>query len=173
MRTHRIDRAGLRAGAAVSLGLALAAGGCIHGAPSPARSAGATDSVPVGYGTMPRSRVASSIGSVTYPSATERPRVTHVLELLQGRVAGVNVLRVEDGYMAQIRGTGSLANGGEPLYVVDGIPLTGPSPHSQLSGLDPSAVTRIDVLKDAGASAIYGERATNGVILISLRHAEP
>jgi iron complex outermembrane receptor protein len=73
------------------------------------------------------------------------------------------------GMSVRIRGSRSLRGDGEPLYVVDGIPQHG-NTNGALSDIDPRDVQSIEVLKDAGATAIYGVRGANGVILITRKH---
>jgi TonB-dependent SusC/RagA subfamily outer membrane receptor len=93
-------------------------------------------------------------------------RVQSVEELIQGRFAGVQVIRLPGGgFSLRIRGAGSLMSGSEPLYVVDGITLP-PAPGGALVGVDPRDIERIEVLKDAAATSPYGVRGANGVIVI-------
>lgn len=93
-------------------------------------------------------------------------RASTVEELLQGRFPGVRVLRSAGGLRVQIRGPASFTGGGDPLYVVDGMPLQ----TSLLIGIAPADIARIQVLKGADA-AIYGLRGANGVILITTRRS--
>jgi TonB-dependent SusC/RagA subfamily outer membrane receptor len=93
-------------------------------------------------------------------------RVQSVEELIQGRFAGVQVVRLPGGgFSLRIRGAGSFTGGNEPLYVVDGVALP-PAPGGALIGVDPRDIERIEVLKDAAATSSYGVRGANGVILI-------
>jgi TonB-dependent SusC/RagA subfamily outer membrane receptor len=95
--------------------------------------------------------------------------VQRVEELIQGRFAGVEVVRLAGGgFSLRIRGAGSFMSGNEPLYVVDGIPLS-PAPGGALVGVDPRDIERIEVLKDASATSSYGVRGANGVILIKTK----
>jgi TonB-dependent SusC/RagA subfamily outer membrane receptor len=80
---------------------------------------------------------------------------------------GVDVVRQGGGFRVLIRGMGSITASSEPLYVIDGLPLT--SGTGGMLGISPNDVARIDVLKDAGSTAIYGSRGANGVILITTR----
>jgi TonB-dependent SusC/RagA subfamily outer membrane receptor len=97
-------------------------------------------------------------------------RVARVEELLQGRVAGVQVMRTADGdFTIRIRGPHSFHGNDEPLYVVDGMPIPGRGLRSALMGIPPHDIARIEVLKDAGATAIYGSRGANGVIVITTK----
>ena len=101
-------------------------------------------------------------------------RVGRIEELLR-RIPGVQVRQQPDGnYELRIRGqhalTGSAANA-EPLLVIDDVPVAGGSLGSALAGLAPRDVARIDVLKDASATGLYGARGANGVILIRTKRA--
>ena len=129
--------------------------------------------IQVGYGTSSRRDLTSAVGSVTgCDIATSR--VTRFEDLLQGRVAGVAVSRNSSGGMSvRIRGAQSLYSDAEPLFIVDGMPLLS---GGQLSGIAPQDVDRIDVLKDAGATAIYGSRGANGVVVVTTKrgaHKDP
>lgn len=132
-----------------------------------AREASGGEEVEVGYGTQERESLTGAVGSVDV-AAQRRGNVMHVEELLQGRVAGVSVRRLGDGsYSVRVRGAGAQFGSGEPLYVVDGVPL--PPGSGVVRGINPRDVARIEVLKDASATAIYGARGGNGVILIATR----
>lgn len=112
-----------------------------------------------------RSRT-SATQSVTY-GADEGSRFTYVQQMIQGRFAGVQVVPTRGGgYSIRIRGSSSFSSSTEPLLVVDGVALQ----TSDLSGIDPRDIERIDVLKDAAAS-IYGVRGANGVIEIRTKRA--
>ncbi len=89
--------------------------------------------------------------------------------MLAGRFAGVDVMRAPNGeYAIRIRGVRSLTGNDEPLIVVDGIPAP-PGLSNPLRDIAPASIQRIDVLKDAAATAIYGARGANGVILITTK----
>ncbi|HKG91211.1 MAG TPA: TonB-dependent receptor plug domain-containing protein [Gemmatimonadaceae bacterium] len=133
--------------------------------PEPAPTEDDVRDVSVGYGTQAKRELTVAVGSVTERDIGQA-RVTRVEELLQGRVAGVQVSRRADGELSvRIRGASSLMGGGEPLWVLDNMPLN-TSISGALAGLNPQDIERIDVLKDAGATAIYGSRGMYGVILI-------
>jgi TonB-dependent SusC/RagA subfamily outer membrane receptor len=152
------------AAASVMLLAAACAGNPQVQAPAPE-----AERVEMGYGTLNARNLASAVTRVE----TNRPgevRVGRVEELIQGRVSGVQVLRsANGGYSVRIRGNSTLLGSGEPLYVLDGTPLHAAIPGHALSGINPSDVTSIVVLKDAASAAIYGSQAANGVILISTR----
>ncbi len=89
-------------------------------------------------------------------------------KVLQGRVAGVSVMRTADGIAVRIRGGSSIYGNNEPLYVLDGMPIQ-PGPNGALSGLNPYDIESIKVLKDAADTAMYGIRGANGVIVIKTK----
>ncbi|HEY1115580.1 MAG TPA: TonB-dependent receptor [Chitinophagaceae bacterium] len=129
-----------------------------------------SDVVVVGYGTQKRSQV---IGSVSQVGAKEiNDRTTPQLQqALTGQLAGVTVIQRSGqpgapGGSIQIRGIGSFGAGTAPLILVDGIPV------GSMNDVDPNDVENISVLKDASSSAIYGSRASNGVILITTKSAK-
>ena len=136
--------------------------------------------VVVGYGTMRRSLVTSAISKVGVNEENMRT-VASPTELLNGRIAGVTTMtgsgNLGSGERMQIRGASSLNAGNEPLYVIDGVPITNGNANltnfgedmSTLSMLNLSDIESIEVLKDAASAAIYGSRATNGVVLITTR----
>ena len=128
------------------------------------------DEVSVGYGTQHKSNLTAAITSIS-PTEAET-RVARVEDLLRARVPGLEVLPLRNGsFTLRIRGhhglTGSVA-GGEPLLVIDDIPALG-SAGALLASLAPQDIARIDVLKDAGATAVYGSRGANGVIIITTK----
>ena len=114
---------------------------------------------------------AGSISSISRREL-EPMRVTRVEELLRGRIPGVEVVPLLNGdYAIRIRGaTGFLAGSGEPLYVVDGMPVQATTIGGALIGISPDDVERIEVLKDAGSLASYGSQGAFGVVLITTRH---
>ncbi len=119
----------------------------------------------VGYGTQKRTAVTGAISSVNNKTLNEVP-VVSVQEALQGRVPGLSV--VSNGSpgtspIVTIRGISSISYASNPLYVVDGFPT------GDLSTIDTRDIERVDVLKDASTAAIYGSRATNGVIMITTK----
>lgn len=132
--------------------------------------------VVVGYGTMKRSDLTGSVVSVT-GDELKKSVVTSLDQALQGRAAGVQVTQNSGtpggGISVSIRGINSL-NGNEPLYVIDGVAISGnnTSNSSVLSSINPADIVSMEVLKDASATAIYGSRASNGVVLITTRQAK-
>lgn len=145
---------------------ALLLSGCYHSG-SKAREDLKGEKVEVGYGTQTQNEVTGSIASVDLGRQGAR-NVAHIEEMLQGRVAGVSVRRLPSGeFSVRVRGSGTFYGNGEPLYVVDGVQMP-PGP-TAVRGINPRDVARIEVLKDASATAIYGVRGANGVILITTR----
>ena len=130
----------------------------------------------VGYGTMKRSDLTGSVSSIGEEQIKQGVN-TSLEQAMQGRIAGVNVTQNSGapggGISVQIRGINSLS-GNEPLYVVDGIAMSGQtsSNTSVLAGINPDDITNIEVLKDASATAIYGSRASNGVVLITTKRGQ-
>jgi TonB-dependent starch-binding outer membrane protein SusC len=157
----------VRVAAPFPLALLLALG-CSHasrGARPVAPDGG--DSAAVGYGMRPRAHVTEGVASVDVGRDAARPRVARIEELLEGRVAGLEVHSLPNGDLS-VRIRGAL---GEPLWVIDGIPAPGGVlPRALLADIHPSDVARIDVLKGS-AAAVYGMRGHNGVILVTLRAA--
>ena len=146
------------------------------------------DVVVVGYGVQRRTEVTGAVTSIRAETIQSAP-VSSFENALQGRLAGVNVAEStgEPGAAPQIiiRGVGSISAGNEPLYVIDGVPVSQnfnlqPNVGSQrssfaapkvnpLATINPNDIESIEVLKDASASAIYGSRGSNGVILITTK----
>lgn len=126
--------------------------------------------VVVGYGTVKRSDLTGSVGSVSGEELNTVAQ-TSVDQAIQGRVAGVRVTQTSaepgGGFSVRIRGTNSITAGNEPLYVVDGLPGTNP-----LNSLNPSDIESVEVLKDASATAIYGARGSNGVVIITTKQGK-
>jgi TonB-linked SusC/RagA family outer membrane protein len=125
--------------------------------------------VVVGYGTQKRKDLTGSISSVNAAAIAKVP-VTTLDQAIQGRAAGVQVTNNDaspgGNVTVLIRGTGSLAQGGNgPLYVIDGYPVS----TGGINNINPNDIASIDILKDASATAIYGIRAANGVVIITTK----
>jgi TonB-linked SusC/RagA family outer membrane protein len=154
------------------------------------------DVVVIGYGSVKRKDVTSAVGSLDFTNIKTTPQPS-VDQLLQGRMAGVQVTQNSgqpgSATSVRIRGVGSIGNS-EPLYVIDGVAISGSTSGvadnsggqsnaafssrggsggqtamSPLATLNPADIVSVDVLKDASAQAIYGNRAANGVIFITTR----
>lgn len=146
-----------------------------------------TEVVVVGYGTQKKSQMTGAISSVSAKQISEMP-ITNIGQAMQGRVAGVDVAQSgsKPGTVPKvlIRGRRSFNAGNNPLYVVDGIPLAGDRnelmstgrPFDFTSGgyedMNPNDVASMEILKDATATAIYGARGANGVVLITTKRGE-
>jgi len=121
----------------------------------------------VGYGTQEKEDITGAVSSVKGDEVRNLP-VSGASQALQGRAAGVSVVRnggaPGSGGSIRIRGTGTV-NDASPLIVVDGVPLT----YGSLDDINPNDIESIEVLKDASSSAIYGQRAANGVIIVSTK----
>lgn len=140
--------------------------------------------VVVGYGTANRREVTNAVTTVRSEDLVNVP-VASVEAALQGKAAGLQVIQNAgnpgNGISVRVRGSSSLSAGNQPLYVIDGIPMLRES-YSQLgmggqdvsavSGISPDEIASIDVLKDASASAIYGSRGSNGVVLITTKRGQ-
>jgi len=127
--------------------------------------------VVVGYGTQVRRDVTGSVASVGSDNVHEVPKV-NAIEAIKGRVPGVDIVttgnKPGDGIRVRLRGERSLKASNDPLYVLDGIPIAG-----GVGDLSPRDIESIEVLKDASATAIYGSRGANGVVLITTRRGRP
>ncbi len=138
----------------------------------------------VGYGKNTKRNLTNAVSRLDAADVSQR-NVTSANQLMQGQIAGVN-MTVSNGTpggasRVSIRGVSSINGDNEPLYVIDGIPLSkdlasynfsGEYRQDPLSLINPSDIESIDVLKDAAAAAIYGSRATNGVILITTKQGK-
>lgn len=124
--------------------------------------------VVVGYGVQKKSDVTGALASVSSKDIESRP-VTNALQAMQGKIAGVDITSNErPGELGsiRIRGSRSITASNDPLYVIDGIPVMS---NSAIETLNPRDIESIDVLKDASATAIYGSRGANGVIIVTTK----
>ena len=146
--------------------------------------------VVVGYGSMRRSDLTGSVASVRIDE-DEASRSTNIGQLLQGQASGVQVVNnggaPDGGISILVRGASSFNGSSQPLYVVDGVIISGSSSsHKMLTvgtssdsddtvnglmGLNPQDIASIEILKDASATAIYGSQGANGVVLITTKTA--
>lgn len=131
--------------------------------------------VAVGYGTMKRSDLTGAVASVN-SKAIEQSGALTLDQAMQGRLAGVQMTANSGtpggGSSVQIRGIGSINSTNEPIYVVDGVIIsgaTGNTTDNALAGINPSDIESMEVLKDASATAIYGAQGANGVIIITTK----
>jgi len=147
---------------------------------------GIDEVVAIGYGTVKKSDLTGSVSSLRKEDMNTGVNST-MTGLLQGKAAGVQITQASmepgGGTTVQIRGAGSVNAGSDPLYVVDGLPIENSQvisgngttipgvsvPRSPLSSINPSDIESIEILKDASATAIYGARGANGVILVTTK----
>ncbi len=125
--------------------------------------------VAIGYGVAKKGSITGAIAQVSSDKLGERP-ISDVASVLQGQMAGVEVRSItgEPGQDIQIRvrGAASVNADANPLYVLDGVPV------DNLTGVNPSDIESIEVLKDASSSAIYGSRGANGVVLVTTKRGK-
>src|SRR5205085_4760851 len=128
------------------------------------------DVVVIGYATVKKKDVTGAVAGINQKDIRSRP-VTNALQAMQGKVAGVDITSNErPGQVGSIniRGVRSLTASNTPLFVVDGIPLS----TGGIDYLNPNDIESIDVLKDASASAIYGSRGANGVVIVTTKQGK-
>lgn len=128
------------------------------------------DVVVVGYGTRKKADVTGSVAGINQKEIRSRP-VDNALMAMQGKVAGVDITSNErPGQVGSIniRGVRSLTASNSPLFVVDGIPLT----TGGIEYINPNDIESIDVLKDASATAIFGSRGANGVVIVTTKQGK-
>lgn len=130
---------------------------------------GIEEVVAIGYGTIRKSDLTGSVASVSSESIKDKP-VVSAAQAIAGQIAGVQIQQVSgmpgaEGMAIRIRGTGSITQSNEPLYVVDGYPMEG----SAFRLISPTNIESIEVLKDASSTAIYGSRGANGVVIITTK----
>ncbi|MFD1768646.1 SusC/RagA family TonB-linked outer membrane protein [Sphingobacterium suaedae] len=139
--------------------------------------------VVIGYGSQKRSNLIAPVSKFNAEGLEERP-IVRVDQALVGQMSGVRVKQTTGvpgkGLSVQVRGSGSITAGSEPLYVVDGFPLATAAPNGSgnyasgnpLDNMNPNDIESVEVLKDASAAAIYGSRAANGVVLITTKRGK-
>jgi len=141
--------------------------------------------VVVGYGTQTKSNVTGAISKVSSEEITEMANPQSIEATLQGKASGVQIIQgsglAGSSSVVRIRGTGSVSASGNPLYVIDGVPVTqdhfllgnsGGMNNNPLASLNPEDIASIEILKDAGSSGIYGSRGANGVVLITTKRGK-
>lgn len=134
--------------------------------------------VVTGYGAQSKRNLTGNIARVASRDIENIP-VPSVEQAIQGKVAGVQITslngKVGQGLQIRVRGNSSVTASSQPLYVVDGIPITSAdqssttAPTNPIADLNPNDIESLEILKDASASAIYGSRASNGVVLITTK----
>lgn len=130
-----------------------------------------TDVVVIGYGTVSKKDLTGSVSTVSAKDF-QKGSIISPLDLIAGKVAGVSVTsnggQPGSGSIIRIRGGASLNASNDPLIVIDGVPLSSVN----LQGINPDDIASFSILKDAAATAIYGSRASNGVILITTKRGK-
>jgi TonB-dependent SusC/RagA subfamily outer membrane receptor len=152
-------------GLPLATGLLVALVGCgpVH---APVSSDPAPEQVSIAYGTRDRADVTGAVGTIDRQDLNET-RGMRLVDVLATRVSGVQVYRRPDGdFSVRIRGAHRDMRG-EPLVVVDGMPIHSNRMMSVFTSISPQSIKRIDVLKDASETAAYGIRGGNGVIVIT------
>jgi TonB-linked SusC/RagA family outer membrane protein len=129
--------------------------------------------VVIGYGTKKKIDLTGTVNSLQSDEIT-RARTTGTQEAMQGRLPGVDVKRGSgkpgSDFSIEIRGANSIGGNTQPLYVIDGIPVgQNGSATNPINDINPADIERIDVLKDASSTAIYGSRGANGVVLVTTK----
>ncbi|MDF5691658.1 TonB-dependent receptor [Aquirufa sp. WAEICH-18A] len=123
--------------------------------------------VVVGYGSQVKKEITGAVQTIGYKELKDLP-VTQIGQKLQGQLAGVQINQTTGqpgkGMNVRIRGQLSVSAGSDPLYVVDGFPITG-----TIGAMNPDEIEDISVLKDAASTSLYGSRAANGVVLITTK----
>lgn len=131
-------------------------------------AAGLDEVVVVGYGVQKKSDITGAVSNISEEKLQSRP-TTNFSDALQGRSSGVQIRQsggdLDGKFQIAIRGVGSVTGSNEPLIVVDGVPLVS----ANFSTINPKDISSIDILKDASATAIYGSRAANGVVIITTK----
>ena len=127
--------------------------------------------VVVGYGSQLKKEITGAVQTVSAQEIKDLP-VSQIGQKLQGRLAGVQINQTTgkpgQGISIRIRGQVSVSAGSDPLYVIDGFPITG-----SIGQLNPDEIDDITILKDAASTSLYGSRAANGVVLITTKKGKP
>ncbi|WP_310397055.1 TonB-dependent receptor [Hymenobacter sp.] len=139
------------------------------------------EAIVVGYGTQSKADLTGSVTQLSGREVQNAP-VPSFEQAIQGKAAGVFIEntsgKLGQGIKVRVRGTSSVSGGNQPLYVIDGIPLISENlsgtdaATNPIADLNPNDIESISILKDASASAIYGSRATNGVVLITTKRGK-
>ena len=142
--------------------------------------------VVIGYGSQLKEDISGSVSSVDTETLGTIPQVS-IDQMIQGRAAGVSITtnsgKPGGAVSVRIRGVNSISGSSEPLYIIDGVPVSGDSSRggdpnsdgggtSPLASLNPNDIESVDILKDASATAIYGSRGSNGVVIITTKRGK-
>jgi TonB-dependent starch-binding outer membrane protein SusC len=137
----------------------------------------AEEIIVIAYGSQNKRAVTGSVQTINAKELVDQP-VGQLAQKLQGKVAGAQITQASgrpgEGMNIRVRGQASISGGFEPLYVVDGVPLLGDLGNGQtdIANLNADEIENISILKDAAATALYGSRGANGVVLITTKHAK-
>jgi TonB-dependent SusC/RagA subfamily outer membrane receptor len=123
--------------------------------------------VQIGYGTQPKSKVTGAVTTLSDKDLGARP--LDIEDLLRGKVAGLEVIRVGNSIRLRIRGTGSMLADQEPLVIVDDVRIQEGNVLNALAGLTRDDIKQVNVLKDVASTSIYGLRGAGGVIVITTK----
>jgi TonB-linked SusC/RagA family outer membrane protein len=150
-------------------------------------SIGLEEVVAIGYGTSKKSDLAGAVASVSADAIKSAP-ITSFEQGMQGRIAGVSVVQGNSSPggapQVRIRGANTVLGGNEPLYVIDGVPVynsellnqnglnIGTQPSNALAAINPNDIVSMEILKDASATAIYGARGANGIVIITTKRGK-
>ena len=147
----------------------------------PTNTTDLNEAVVVGYGTQTKQDITGSVAQLTSKDVGNQP-VQSFEQSIQGKAAGVFIEnssgKLGQGIRVRVRGVSSISGNAQPLYVVDGVPVVADNLSSTsaatnpIADINPNDIADISVLKDASASAIYGSRATNGVVLITTKRGQ-
>ena len=125
--------------------------------------------VVVGYGTQKKKDLTGSVSTLTSKDLENRP-TSQFGYAIEGKAAGVQVIRSsgqpQAGFSIRVRGTASITAGSDPIYIVDGIPT------ENINDINPGDIENITVLKDASSAAIYGNRGSNGVVIVTTKRGK-
>jgi len=128
------------------------------------------DVVIVAYGSQSRREITGAVQTVNQKELQDLP-AAQITQKLQGKLAGVQINQTTgipgQGMSVRIRGQASISAGSDPLYVVDGFPITG-----NIANINPDEIESISVLKDASSTSLYGSRAANGVVVVTTKHGK-
>ncbi|MDX8337751.1 TonB-dependent receptor [Draconibacterium sp. IB214405] len=131
---------------------------------------GIDEVIAIGYGSQSKRNITGAVQNLSTDEIADIP-TAQLSQKLQGKLAGVQINQTSgipgQGMSIRIRGQASISAGSDPLYVVDGFPITG-----DISNINPDEIESISVLKDASSTALYGSRAANGVVMITTKQAK-
>lgn len=129
-----------------------------------------SDVIVVAYGSQSKRNITGAVQTINQKELTDLP-AAQLTQKLQGKMAGVQINQTTgipgQGMSVRVRGQASISAGSDPLYVVDGFPITG-----NIANINPDEIENISVLKDASSTSLYGSRAANGVVIVTTKRAK-